>query len=54
MTRPRINYTREFKLAIVRSDITEKRLFEIAANNRGAFVKVFDNEEKAIQWLQSQ
>jgi hypothetical protein len=42
----------EFKLAIVRSDTTKERLFEIAANNRGAIVEVFDDEEKAIQWLQ--
>ena len=39
------------KLAIVRSDTTKERLFEIAASNRGAIVKVFDDEEKAIHWL---
>jgi pyruvate-ferredoxin/flavodoxin oxidoreductase len=34
-------------LAIIRTDTTEERLFEIAANNRAAIVKVFDDEEEA-------
>jgi hypothetical protein len=39
------------KLAIVRPDTTQERLFGIAANNRGAMVKVFGNEEEAQRWL---
>jgi hypothetical protein len=41
------------KLAIVRTDATKERLFEIAANNRSAVVKVFDNRDEAKQWLQN-
>jgi len=40
------------KLAIIRTDTTKERLFEVAASNRGATVQVFDDEKKAIQWLQ--
>lgn len=39
------------KLAIVRTDTTKERLFEIAASNRGAIVKVFNDEEEAKRWL---
>ena len=39
------------KLAIIRPDTTETRLFEIAAKNRGTFVEIFDDEEEARIWL---
>lgn len=44
---------RGLKLAIVRRESTEERLFEIAANNRGAIVEVFTDEEEAKRWLRS-
>ncbi|MFC2140640.1 hypothetical protein ACFLQ1_02845, partial [Candidatus Auribacterota bacterium] len=40
------------KLAIIRKDF-EERLFELVANNRSGIVKVFDDEEKAKQWLRN-
>ena len=39
------------KLAIIRKQVDEERLFEIAAQNRGVLVRVFDEEAAAIQWL---
>lgn len=39
------------KLAIIRRQATEERLFDIAARNRGVIVKIFEDEEEAKQWL---
>ena len=39
------------KLAVIRRNIHEEHIFEIAANNRSGIVRVFDDEEKAKQWL---
>ena len=39
------------KLAIIRRQVKEERLFEIAAHNRGVIVKIFEDEEEAKQWL---
>jgi hypothetical protein len=39
------------KLAIIRRQADEERLFEIAAQNRGIIVRVFEDEEAAKQWL---
>jgi hypothetical protein len=39
------------KLAIIRRQVEEERLFEIAAHNRGVIVRVFEGEEEAKQWL---
>ena len=39
------------KLAIIRKQTGEERLFEITAANRGVLVKVFEDEEAAKQWL---
>ena len=39
------------KLAIIRAGGTKERLFEIAAANRGAKVRVFTDEEEAVGWL---
>ena len=39
------------KLAIIRRQADEERLFEIAAENRGVLVRVFEDEEAAKQWL---
>ena len=41
------------KLAIIRKQAGEERLFEIAAQNRGVLVKVFDHEAEAKRWLLS-
>ncbi len=41
------------KLAIIRREVKEERLFEIAAQNRGVIVKIFQDEEEAKQWLKS-
>ena len=41
------------KLAIIRKQAKEERLFEIAAHNRGIIVRVFEDEEEAKQWLQA-
>jgi hypothetical protein len=41
------------KLAIIRNQIEEERLFEIAAHNRGVLVKVFLDEDEAQRWLHS-
>ena len=42
------------KLAIIRREIKSERLFEIAAQNRGVAVKIFEDEEEAKQWLNSE
>lgn len=39
------------KLAIIRRQKDEERLFEIAAQTRGVIVGIFDDEEAAKQWL---
>lgn len=44
---------RGMKLAIVRDIIPRQHFFEDAANNRAGFVKVFDDEKKAKDWLHS-
>ena len=42
---------RGIKVAIIRRDVKEERLFEIAARNRGLIVKIFEDEEEAKKWL---
>ncbi|MBN1384426.1 MAG: STAS/SEC14 domain-containing protein [Elusimicrobia bacterium] len=43
------------KLAIVRKTIpNEMHLFETVVSNRSGVVKIFDDEEKAWEWLGSQ
>lgn len=44
---------RGMKLAIVRDIIPSQHFFENVANNRAGFVKVFDDENKAKDWLRS-
>ena len=41
------------KLAIIRRQVKKERPFEIAAHNRGVIIKVFEDEEKAKQWLRN-
>jgi hypothetical protein len=42
------------KLAIIRKQAGEERLFDIAAENRGVIVKIFTHEEEAKKWLRGQ
>lgn len=39
------------KVAIIRRELKELRLFEIAARNRGLAVKIFKDEKEAKEWL---
>jgi hypothetical protein len=39
------------KLAIIRKSLDDKRLFEVAAKNRGIMVEIFVDEKVARQWL---
>ena len=42
------------KLAILRRNIVEEHLFDIAAHNRAVIFGVFTDEEEAKQWLHNE
>ena len=52
-TAPGMEHTiRQFRIAIVYSKLTEdEQFFENVAVNRGYQLRVFDNRDKALEWL---